>query len=252
MNLKINNKVYKLNVSWHTVTLRMAINISNIEISEDKMIILLNDDGTNTFDDEIIDYIKDVIVILSDIPKDVLINVSTTQIITIWDLISQIIKSLYLVKFDSYSYLGAKSITFNDKVYHMPESLPISNVEEILAHKEPSINIVEISNLALRLSEMKNKGIETMKYICAILLKENINEVYDEEVIVKKAKLFEDLPMNIVFECFFFINYFTINYLLNSLSCSVVEMQPKKQNIIVGFIRWLNQVWQGILKRLKK
>lgn len=246
MELKINNRKYRLNIFWHTVTLRQAIDICNIDYDVEKII---NDDGSNMFSDNDYEYIKKVVTILSNIPTNVIDKLDNTQLVVLWDLVSYMVKSLYLVKFDNYRPRGMKSIIFKDKTYHLPDSLIIDE-EEIIAHKEPAVNIVEVSNLAMYLSEMKSKGLSSMKYICAILLKEDKDEVYDEEKIVERAKLFEELTMNIVFECFFFINYFSNNYLLSSVNCSV-ENQTKKQNIILGFIQSLRKKLRVILRKFK-
>lgn len=255
MQFKINEKTYNLSVFWSTTTLRQAIQISEIDFDEKKLENLLTDDGSNVFDQETYNYIRKCVAILSDCPLDVLNNVYDAQMGALWDIISFIIRSLYYVKFEKYASVGLHSINFKGKKYYLPESLKI-NYEEILAFQEPSINVVEVSNIVYNLNQMKNKGVFQMKYICAILLREDPHETYDVKKINARAEIFEELPMSVVFECFFFINSFSSNYLTSSLN--FLPPTPKEKvlkkitRIAYGFFQWLRRNTTKTLTKLKK
>ncbi|MFW6377553.1 MAG: hypothetical protein ACOCZ5_02800 [bacterium] len=255
MEFKLNNKKYELSVAWQTTTLKQGIDIMALDFPEKKLESLLEDDGSIIYDKDTIDYMRKVISILSFCPYQELQHVDDKQIESLWCLVSYIVKSLYLLDFSNYKPKGITEINFLNKKYKLPKSLFIDD-QEILAYKEPSINIVEVSNLAMYLSEMKSKGLNSMKYICAILLKEDEGELYDEEKIAEKAKLFEQLPLSIAFECFFFINYFSINYLSSSINYlpqkEKVGVVKKISNTILGYIQSLKQVWSAILMKLRK
>jgi hypothetical protein len=250
MNFNINNRTYTLNTLWETISLRQAMKIVELEISEEDLNYLLTTDDIS-IPERLLDYVIQVLTILSNVPLKVWDKVNPLYLIVLFQLIKKIIYGLHYLNLETYTPQGIKEIRFKGKTYKMPESLLI-NDEEIVCYKEPSKNIIEASNLVQMMGELETKGISLMHLVCAIYLKEDPNELYDEEQIAHRSELFKDLPMSIVFEVFFFTYFYLINYLIGlriSLENPKTIKKFLKKNSTPGYSQLLNKEWLELYKK---
>lgn len=252
MTFKINHKTYKLNIAWNTVTLKQAVQVTKCKLEEKKLEHLLNSKEL-VYDDETMIYIVEVLSAFSNCPAPVLVQTDNSSLVVMFDIVRYMVNQLYYLNLEEHQPLGIREITFKGKRYRMPNSLTIED-NEVLCYKEPCKNVVEASNLIKIISEMKSEGIGKMKYVCAIYLKEVDSEVYDVEKITKRADLFEELPMTVVWDVFFF-TYISLNkYLTDILVPSFAKMGRlvKIKSIILGFLLLLKKAWWELLVRLRK
>lgn len=94
------------------------------------------------------------------------------------------------------------SFTHNGFIYYMPESLVIDELI-VLQHKQETKRFIEASNLMKAYAETARDGLKAMSMFTACVVKADKSEQYDEAVILQRAKEFETLTMDIVWEVFF-------------------------------------------------
>jgi len=252
MRYKIAGKSYKLKVLPSEISLKDAIEISKIEINEDTFEEVRN----YNLNDAVKTYILSVLEILSDTPKDILLNLEDSELEVLFEMVLPFLEMLYYMDFERMTPIHVKEITFKGKVYELPESLYLDD-KEILCHKVSCKVPLEAMNIMQMFFEMKNKGIEVMKYLCAIYWREKGEEGYNEERIANRAKEFEDLPMDIVMSTFFFIYSFIMESMVNTLNSLVKTSLPRravtkvKDLLAIGYILLLKLVWPARLEKLK-
>jgi hypothetical protein len=250
MTFYVNGKRYKLNIAWNTVTLKQAVAITQLRLDEEKLKHLLESDEV-TYCDDTMRYITSVLDILTNCPN--MEQVDNDSKVVMFDLIKYMIRMLYYMNIEEYQPEGISHIRFNSKRYVMPESIMIED-KPILCHKEPCKNIVEASNIMKVVSEMKSEGLSKMKYVCAIYLKEQEGEMYNPEVIAKRAKEFEELPMNVVWDVFFFM-YFSLAKYMHGIVVPSLSRMGRLQRVkysILGFLQLLKKAWLALLVRLRR
>ena len=256
MKIKLNNKTYEMKDDWYSITINDATKITELDFSGEKLDNLL-DSFDLDYDDETMAYIIDVISILSNAPKEVLQKVENKNLIILFMEIKRIINYIYRYNFEQHKSLGIDEFMFNNKLYKIPSYLKVGD-DIILFHKEASKNVLEVSNLMKIMEEMEHKGIQLLNYICAIYLREDVNETYDDEKINERAELFRELPLVIGYEVFFCIYYYMSYWAI--ISKIYLERKNRKikyylvkiKNIIIGFFKRLKVVWLKMLRKQKK
>jgi len=253
MKYKVNNKTYSLKIFWEYITLQDAVEISKIKIAADDFLKLM-DKEFDEIDDNDREYIIEVLRILSTTPKTILEKIKPEYLFLLWAEVKDKVNGLFNFNFESYKPLGFEGFNFKGKYYKLPKYIVIDD-KPVLCYNEPSKNIIEALNIAQVMSTLKNEGISYMRYLCAIYLKEEDEEFYDEEKITKRAELFKTLPMSIVLECFFFIyifgNLLITNSLLFSLKRRRKEKLMKVLYLILGSISLLIHKLQALFKKSK-
>ena len=253
MKYTVNNKTYSLKIFWEHITLQDAVEISKIKIAADDFFKLM-DKEIDEIDDNDREYIIEVLRILSTTPKTILKKIKPEYLFLLWAEVKDKVNGLFNFNFESYKSLGFEGFNFKGKYYKLPKYIVIDD-KPVLCYNEPSKNIIEALNIAQVMSTLKNEGISYMRYLCAIYLKEEDEEFYDEEKITKRAELFKTLPMSIVLECFFFIyifgNLLITNSLLFSLKRRRKEKLMKVLYLILGSISLLIHKLQALFKKSK-
>lgn len=253
MKFNINNKDYSLKATYDEVLIQDAIDIINVDITyEDFKEMIITDDIE--YPQVMMDYMIKVLVILSDCDEEVFLNTDPVHIIVLFNEIKYIVTSLHYMNFEEYKPRGIKEFRFKDKIYKFPDSIIINN-EEILFHKEPSKNVIEVSNLMQVISEMEKKGIELLPLLCAVYLREvDSDDDYDEIEISKRALLFKELPISIAYDVFFYTYYSLLNSMINTriyLEQKKPTLKERVVNLIRGFYKWLNKVLVVLKKKLR-
>lgn len=247
MKIILNEKEYELRDSMYDITIRDATMITELDIENDKLDFLLDNDELD-YDDVIIDYIIGVISILSNAPKDVLKKVEREKLCVLFLEVKKIILYIYRYNFENHNPTGMDDILFNGKIYKIPPSLKIGD-DLVLFFKEPAKNVLEVSNIMKIMENMEHKGISLLNYICAIYLRENIDEVYDDEKINDRAELFKDLPLYIGYDVFFCTYYYICFWAINSKVYLEKEKKKKTSYIkrillsITGFFKLSKVGW---------
>lgn len=254
MKFSINEKEYTLKSSWYDLTIQDAINVVSHELDEERHNFLLENDELE-YDDHTTEYQKNVIVELSNCPKEILDKLDKTYISVLFINVKTIVLYLYKYNFEKHEMVGVEEINFKGTIYRIPESLRV-NGEDILMFKEPSKNVLEVSNLMKLIEEMSEKGVKLLPYVVAIYLRElDTQDLYDDEIVNKRAEVFHQLPLWIAYEVFFF----TYVSMCNSAIALKIFLEREKRkkfkkirNLVTGFIKWLKVVWSRTLELLKK
>lgn len=251
MKFTINKKEYTLAVYWQSMTLNQAERIAALEYESDVIDSAIKAAWLE-HDRQQLDYIVDVLAILSDCPKDVLRHTEPIHIGVLFDAVVMLVDGLFNFNLEAYVPKGVEKIRWKGNTYILPENLTLEN--EIMAcFKEPAKNITEAGNFVSMIHEMKYKGISVMKYICAYYLKRPGDGIITDELAAERAELFKELPMSIVWEVFFCTYFSFINSAIN-FRLSFVK-PSRLQRIIdtaAGSWLWLKLGWLAIFNRSER
>jgi hypothetical protein len=249
MTFKIDGKRYKLKIAWLTVTLSDAVRICALEIAEDDLKPILGDEVIDVNERQL-RYMANALSILSNCPADVLEATDKDSIVVLFDAVKYMVRLLYYMNIEEYEPSGVYTYLFNRRVYRLPESLVVDD-NPILCYEEPCKNIIEASNIMKIVAEMKNEGLDKMRYVCALYLKEHGENDYDVKAIERKAELFKDLPMAIVWDVFFFMYFSLSRYMIDTVTPSLKEvgMLRRVKYTTLGFIQLLRKGWLGLFVR---
>ena len=149
--------------------------------------------------------------------------------------------SKYMVKFvydlkapqpSSYVPKLINSFTHNGVKYLLPESLDLG-VNIVLQHSQTTKSFIEASNLLAQFSALKKDGFKALPLFVASLVKVDVNEEWDESVIVDRSAQFETLPMNVIWEVFFCTSQLIIKYGSDTLQ-SMIEVQNRENKKLVN------------------
>jgi YHS domain-containing protein len=244
MRFTINKKRYTLKATWQEMTLRDAVKLVNLSCDEKLIEESIQMEGM-----ELNDYMLQAVAVLSDCPLDVLKQTEPIHVVVLFDHVRHLIHGLYNMNLEKHVPETQEKVTFKGKEYYFPESLWITD-KEIPMHKEPSKHVTEAGNVLQIVGDLKEKGIEKMNVFCAIYLKESKDEFYDEKSIARRADLFQDLPMNVVWDVFFCMYFSLCSYAINSRASLERPGASKRiKNIILGFLQSRSKVSQGIKAR---
>lgn len=239
MIFTIDKKNYRLKIAWNTVTLNDATSIAKLNLPEGFI--------TGDFKQSPRQMIE-VLAILSNCPIEVLSQTDEISIISLYEIVHYMVNQLYTFNLDDYNPIGVQEIRFKGKRFLMPKTILIDD-KPIFCYDEPCKKIIESNNLIQLISEMKHEGIDKMRYICAMYLNEKGKRGYDAEVIEKRANLFRELPMTIVWDVFFFIYSSLSSYMIATVIPSLKEERSKAKRIrytMHGFLLLLKRkslVW---------
>lgn len=256
MKFKIENKQYKLKTAWEDITLRQAIELLKFDVDEKTLEKLHTEEDVDKFTSSEMEYMRKVVNYLSTPNISKLNQIDNAFIYVLYSLCSHLVFNLYNMNVETYIPRGIEEITFKKTKYYLPEVLKV-NDETIVGYKERSKFVTEGNNLMNVIAEHKGKGLEALNLLAALYLKEDKDEVYDDERVAKRAELFMDLPMSVVWEVFFCIYYSYLNYVIASkVSLEFPRMPLLKRiglttlGLLVLPIRGLQVLWMR-LKRCR-
>lgn len=215
MRFKIEKNKYSLKTLWEDVTLREAIDLLKFEIEEDSFEKLYTEEDVDKFNKKEIDYMRKVVNYLAKPNIAKLYQIDEAFIYVLFSYVKHLIYNLYHMNIETYKPKGIQEITFKGTKYYLPDSLLV-NQETIVGYKEKSKFVTEANNLMNLIAEHKGRGIEALNLLVALYLKEDKDEVYDDERVARRAEIFMDLPMSIIWEVFFYTYYSYLNFAIAS------------------------------------
>ena len=248
MRFTINKNSYNLITTWEALPLEKAEKIAALEYDAELIEGAINAPWME-FTPEQGDYIMDVLAILSDCPRDVLSQTLPIHIGILFDSVVRLVNGLFSFNLESYVPKGVEKIRWKGNTYVIPQSLELEK-EVMVCFKEPAKNITEAGNFISMIHEMKHKGISVMKYICAYYLKQPGDGIISDELAAKRAELFKDLPMSIVWEVFFCTYFSFIN---SAIDFRLSFVKPSRAQRIIDTVAgcwlWLKLAWLAIFSR---
>ena len=241
IEFKIDN-TYKLKEDYTEITLNDMIKISKLNIG---------DFSSDFAEDYSISDIINILTILSDAPKNVLEKTDPYHLYVLFDFVKTNIINLYKWELNDIQPMVIVQYKHKGKVYNFPEYLTLGE-ETIYAHKEKSKYIVEANNLLRYIAKEKLSGIEKMKYVCALCMKEDPDEEFSDKTISKRSEELSDLPMYIVLQVFFSVVFYITKYMKDTLFfLTTKEVKENKIYTILGYIQLLLKGLLVMLNKLK-
>ena len=213
MKIIIQEKEYNLKTEWKEITLLDADKLKRLEVPTTLDAIYKSKDKEEhnelykalTSKELVKEHPKffgEVMKVLSDIPSEIVDQVHFEDRTMFYhDYLEQIFLDINFNAPTSYEYQEIAKFKHKGVTYYMPESLRIFE-QKIPMYKEKAIGFSEAADITLALEGMEGAG--GIAQLCAVLCREKKQD-YDEDEAIKRAELFEDLPMNIVWEVFFCI-----------------------------------------------
>lgn len=207
MIIEINEIQYKVKTEWEDITLNLAQQLTSIEKPK-KLLAVYNAKEQETFDaavkdlkrSDCIDYYKEVIVLLSDVPKDVM--ESTDKGITdfYFQYVEKLIVDMHNMYPFSYKHRDIKSFKFKGQTYMIPVEETLLNDTKPLANETTQ---AFIEGMELR-TAIQNKvmAAEGIAGITAVFARPKGVD-FDEKGAIKRAQLFNELTMDNHWEVFF-------------------------------------------------
>ena len=222
LKVTVNRVRYECLASWHELTLKKASELMPLLLQfPDSMLEIykLSLEGNKkklaeveVSDHDLIKTIPEVqgkvIERLTTIPAEVIEHISAEDRTAFYNehLLPFVIGLLYFPY--NYEPQGLKSFKYKGKRYLMPQYELDINGEPVPMAKAKAATFTEASDLMLAASQVTKGKFNYMAQVVATLCRRN-KEPYDAEVIKQRAKEFDELPMSIVWEVFFYSIAFT-------------------------------------------
>lgn len=203
--------------------------------------------------DGIHDYARDVAFLLGDIPREYIDMVTPQDMLYMFTKEHlKLITDLIGVYPKSYEPTAPESIEFKGVTYQMPKSLRIDNTV-VPMHDETAVTFTEASNVMKAIAKLQVQGIKHMNYFTAIYLRPE-GEKYDEQKVVKRAKLFESLTMDVYWEVFFCIYNLSIRHMHDTLKSFTLPKTPRSLMSALrdGCMLYARRAWLRIFGKRKK
>jgi hypothetical protein len=236
---KVNKQRYAIKSEWGDWTLREAMQLAAHEYPK----------GIESAVDwyEHLPTVRDVWRLFTDIDPDMvqphwLIYVFDTYCAPLWEDLYSDIPRCYMPR-------GLSSFDFGGVTYKLPTSLPFDG-GEVLGVDLTARRFVEAGNLLAEFARVRRDGIRRLPYLVAAVVSVE-GEGYDEAVVLRRASLFYDLPMPIVWEVFFSL----LALLRKCLNVTLASMAEEAERLATdevmrsGRTSWLRRAWQGASKR---
>ena len=199
---------------WHEITLDQASALRTVEPIED------------TFKQ--IEQVKQAIAYITNVQTVVQDRISPIVLVHIYTkYIAPYHNDLHKSAPETYTPKLIKQFKHKGTTYLMPEHLIIDEETIVLQHGQRVKNFIEASNLLKRFAEMKTEGFKVLSLFIAAIVKEDKDELFDEKRISERAKLFNDLPMDIVWEVFFCTSEHTLRYMSDTLQSMTTSRREK-------------------------
>ena len=242
-------KEFQVKTEWSEVTWKDACDILAVPLP-------IKVDGEITFSqwmeaENIHEYARDIVFILGYIPKRLIDKVTPGDMLELF--VSYHLKFVVdLLAINPLSYFPkfVEKVTFKGVEYRMPKSLMIDNTITPM-HEMDAVTFVEAANVLKAIGKLKEEGIKHMHYFTAIYLRPE-GEKYDEQKIAARAKLFEELTMDVYWEVFFCTHQLLTRQLIDTLqSLRVSRVKRAILALRVGFMRLRKRASQVRFVRLR-
>lgn len=217
--VKIQDKEYRCICDWSEMTLSQAQKVYEIPMPEklkDFYLKIIKGDKDLKFDFTIEEYEKDlplyygkVICALSDIPESIMEYVDKLQREELYRYTSKNNISMLLIVLSllgeplNFVPTNLKSFKWNGETLMFPESKIALGIEKPFAN-ETAKTFCESADLLINCEKLKQGKYQSMANIIAILCRP-AGEKYNEETSLKRALMFDNLTMDIVWQVFFYL-----------------------------------------------
>jgi len=207
--LKAGPNGVKLPTEWSDITLDVAQRATKVEPIQD------------TFRE--LDKVKKLVSIFSSIDIDTLNLIEPLHLEYFYVMyLAKFVNDLHEPAPQTYSPQLLTKFTHKGQNYLMPESLIVNEATIVLQHGQKVKNFVEASNMLKQIHELKANGIDQMPLFISSIVKTSADEIFNEQMVVARAKELADLPMDIVWEVFFCTSQLTLK-LANATLQSIME-----------------------------
>jgi hypothetical protein len=242
LHLTINKQRRKLITDWHDLPLNVAMKAATVELP-----------NVEAFDDwfKYPEKVHELMNLFSDFEPFETHWVTPTELTYFFTkYVLPLIQDLKGDYPKTYEPKGITHFNHKGKTYIMPKTLAIGT-NQILQHNTKVRPFIEASNLLKAFAEMKSEGIKVMPYFCAAIVKESENEYYSDELIAARGNEFADLPMDIVWECFFFTQQHIIRLMSDILKSTLAQVKRAEALSGTKVGRWLLRIL-GFVELLRK
>jgi hypothetical protein len=197
---KYNKTKVEIPNNWKDITLKQAIELRGIELP-------VIEDSFDWF--KYMDKVHKCITILTKIDVK---KIEPSWLVYIFAKhLYPLILDLSLPAPETYKPKAIADFRHKGVTYLMPFNLEIGE-NLILQHGQNVKCFIESSNLLKQFSSLKSDGIKAMPALVASIVKVDKDEVFDEVIIAERAKEFESLTMDIVWEVFFCLSQLIIKF----------------------------------------
>lgn len=211
INFKINDKKYRLWNLWHDLTIRDWEILSDVEITDDRIEELSR---ATQITEPLREDIVNLLLPFTDMPKQILMGIDLEQLDIFWETSRKIILALWKWELIDYHPQPKQFYTFKGVRYHLPRGEEVAG-RWVPGWKWDTKSFVEASE-TIKAVRSEASGIRFLPLLCAIYLREEDEDQWDEDRVMKRQKLFSDLPLTVAFNTFFFIRTYMNTWLLSS------------------------------------
>jgi len=245
--VSINDNRYKIPQTWSEITLSQGIAVHNLfpvipgrlkdiylaanERKTDEVVKLQEETTTEEALKVFPAWYGDVICAVSDIPQDVMDNTDTFERTKLYmDYCEWIVLGLMFLPVD-FEPKGIKDFEHRSEIYKLPEE------GRKPGGKLPGAflgfaQFAQSSDMLVAATDLSTGSYDRMKEFIAILVYPE-GDKYDEQKMLKMAESFEDLPMSVVWEVYFFIIRSLVRSGSRILSYSR-EVMEKRKSLLEG------------------
>lgn len=234
-------------IEWERITLPRFVSLCKVEVPE-KLVTLwkaehesedwkLAIEAINDTDisDSFHEYYKDVIKCLTDITPAIIEFIGQEQVNKIYyELLHPIALSTILNTpfqkvngtLEVYTPSNAKSFDVEGSTFYYPDSVNIAGADIPLGN-EPIISFIEAADIAKAWKIMAEKGFQNIALLAGIYCRKK-GEAYDQTKAIERAKMFENLTMDIYWRVFFCTQK-RMKKLQNDIQLYTVRSETKKK-----------------------
>jgi hypothetical protein len=216
--LEVAGKDYQFK-QWKDLTLKEAVKIEQLKIPDKlrtyykEMIERKQPLWNMTVEDvtrDFPEYYGEVISLLTDIPDEILKKINAIDRTDFFDNYCRgMVLDLVARLPETYYAEGITSFKFKDTEYLLPKDLKILEMT-LPADSATALEFVESSDIMVAWSKLE-KGFDAIALVIAVYCHPE-GEVYDTKKVAQRAKEFQDLTMDVVWEIFFYISKLLASY----------------------------------------
>ena len=240
------NKSFNLLTDWKEITLDKAIKMKQLELPNTQ-------DQFEWF--EHLDKVVEAWQLFTELSKEEVEQITPHELV--WYFTHLMLPKLQDLNSEmplSYEPKMVESFEHQGITYYMPTSLYLGE-DVVLLQGQTARKFTEASNLLAQYSQLKRDGLKVMHTFTACVVKETIDEVWNEQQVIERGERFKTLTMDKVWEVFFCTQahlYRSAMHTLNSLKEKPISTKPKAKglNSIISSLKLLRAEYQAQLKML--
>ena len=246
LNHKQLKKSFKMLSTWKDITLDKAVKMKQLELPHTQ-------DAFEWF--EYMDNVVEAWQLFTELSKEEVEQITPNELV--WYFTNLMLPKLQDLNSEmplSYEPKMIESFEHQGITYYMPTSLYLGE-DVVLMQGQTARKFTEASNILAQYSQLKRDGLKVMHTFTACVVKETINEVWNEQQVIERGERFKTLTMDKVWEVFFCTQahlYRSAMHTLSSLKEKPISTKPKAKglNSIISSLKLLRAEYQAQLKML--